>query len=83
MIGTPLEAAIAAAGGPASFREEVGISVRTLASWRKHGVPDVRWTEVAAASKGAVTVQDLALDRARRLARDSKPMLVPAAPEPA
>jgi hypothetical protein len=83
MIGTPLEAAIAAAGGPAPFREEVGISVRTLASWRKHGVPDVRWAEVAAASRGAVAVQDLALDRARRLARPGMPALMPVTPEPA
>ena len=71
MLGHPLETAIDACGGPTPFREKVGISLRTLASWRKDGVPDVRWPEVAGASAGKVTVQDLALHRADRLGRKS------------
>ena len=59
-----LSAAIEAAGGAVPFRAAVGISPRTLSAWRKGGVPDVRWHEVAAASRGAVSVQDLALERA-------------------
>jgi DNA-binding transcriptional regulator YdaS (Cro superfamily) len=60
----PLLRAIAAAGGAAAFRAAVGISPRTLATWRKEGVPDTRWSDVAAASLGSVTPEDLALHRA-------------------
>jgi hypothetical protein len=68
MSDTILQRAIDAAGGPDNFRNVVDISVRTLAAWKKHGVPDVRWKAVAAASQGVVSVEDLALERAGRLA---------------
>jgi hypothetical protein len=84
MLEHPLETAIDACGGSTLFRERVGISLRTLASWRKEGVPDVRWPEVAAASGGSVTVQDLALERACRLGRRSGISVQSSAePEPA
>jgi DNA-binding transcriptional regulator YdaS (Cro superfamily) len=64
----PLSRAIAAAGGASAFRIAVGISPRTLATWRKEGVPDTRWSDVAGASAGSVTAEDLALHRAGLLA---------------
>ena len=68
MIASPLQAAIAAAGGSAEFIRRVNISPRSLASWRKSGVPDTRWQSVAAASGGAVSVAELALERASKAA---------------
>lgn len=65
---TALARAIAAAGGTAAFLAAASISIRTLASWRKSGVPDTRWGDVVRASNGAVCVEDLALERAATLA---------------
>ena len=69
MVHSALAVAIDAAGGPAPFRAAVGISTRTLATWRKEGVPDTRWQAVARASAGAVSVSDLALERAAAASR--------------
>ena len=63
-----LSKAVDAAGGRDAFLRAVDISLRTYASWRRDGVPDTRWSAVAAASRGKVTADDLALDRAARLA---------------
>lgn len=72
MTTTALADAIEAAGGPAKFRAHVGISLRTLSTWRKEGVPDTRWREVADASGGLVTVAALALERAAKAARETE-----------
>lgn len=64
---SPLARAIAALGGPAGFRAALDISPRTLASWRKMGVPDTRWGEIARATAGAVTAAELASERADAL----------------
>lgn len=66
MDASPLARAVAAVGGSAHFIRAVGISPRTLASWRASGVPDTRWREVAQASLGAVTMQELAIERATK-----------------
>jgi hypothetical protein len=64
MTASPLARAVAAAGGPAAFMAAVGISPRTLATWRKEGVPDTRWRDVAAC--GGATPDELALERASK-----------------
>ena len=66
MHTSPLARAIEAAGGPAEFTKAVGISPRTLASWKKEGVPDTRWREVATASRGAVSPEQLAMERVEK-----------------
>jgi hypothetical protein len=64
---TALSRAVSAAGGAAAFLSAASISLRTLASWRRDGVPDTRWRDVVRASNGAVSVEDLAMDRAASL----------------
>lgn len=66
MHTSPLARAIEAAGGPAEFTKAVGISPRTLASWKKEGVPDTRWREVVAACRGAVSAEQLAIERVQK-----------------
>jgi hypothetical protein len=63
----PLSRAIEATGGPGPFRAALNISARTLYDWRKRGVPDTRWNDVAAASAGAVTSEQLAMQRSALL----------------
>lgn len=74
-VANALTRAIEAAGGAAAFLAAVGVSTRTLASWRKWGVPDTQWGRVVAASRGAVTADELARDRAAALtpANDAAP----------
>jgi len=70
MVGTMtdlLSRAIEAAGGPAEFRQRVGISRRTLASWRRSGVPDTRCLAVEQACGGAVRAEELAAARVAKL----------------
>lgn len=66
MDTSPLARAVAAAGGASEFTRAVGISPRTLASWRKEGVPDTRWREVAIASRGTVSAEQLAMERVEK-----------------
>ena len=63
----PLSRSIKAAGGPDAFVRHVGISPRTLADWRRFGVPDTRCIAVEKASGGLVTAQELSADRIARL----------------
>lgn len=63
---SPLSKAIDAVGGSAAFIKALEISPRTLANWRKEGVPDTRWPAVSAATDGKVTSRDLALERAEK-----------------
>ena len=72
MVGTMtdlLSRAIEAAGGPAEFRQRLGISRSTLALWRRCGVPDTRCLAVEQACGGAVSAEDLAAARVARLRR--------------
>lgn len=66
-----LDRAIAALGGAQAFCLALAISPRTLANWRKTGVPDTRWSDVAAAAGGAVTAAALAQERAVALAPEA------------
>jgi hypothetical protein len=63
-----LERAIAVVGGSAAFRRALDISPRTLSQWRSTGVPDTRWGDVSRATEGAVSADELALERAAALA---------------
>lgn len=63
-----LARAIEALGGPSEFMAAIDISPRTLASWRKFGVPDTRWGAVARATGGKVDAGALAAERAAALA---------------
>jgi len=65
---SPLARAIEALGGPSEFMAAIDISPRTLASWRKFGVPDTRWGAVARATGGKVDAGALAAERAAALA---------------
>jgi hypothetical protein len=67
MANDPLSRAIEATGGTGPFRAALSISPRTLYDWRRRGVPDTRWNDVAAASAGCVTAQELASQRASLL----------------
>lgn len=67
MPNDPLSRAIEASGGAELFRAALSISPRTLYDWRRRGVPDTRWNDVAAACSGAVTAQELASQRAELL----------------
>jgi len=76
MMADPLSRAIEAAGGPAEFRRRIGISPRTLAEWRRSGVPDTRCVLVEKACGGVVSAEELAAARVARLrsvAQDSEP----------
>ncbi len=66
-MADPLTRAIAATGGLDAFIGGLGISRRTLADWRRFGVPDTRCIAVERVTKGAVTAQELAVDRVHRL----------------
>jgi DNA-binding transcriptional regulator YdaS (Cro superfamily) len=55
-------------GGSAAFRRALDISPRTLSQWRSTGVPDTRWGDVSRATDGAVSADELALERAAALA---------------
>ena len=59
--------AIEAAGGAAEFCSRVGISRRTLALWRRSGVPDTRCLAVEQACGGVVSAEELAAARVARL----------------
>jgi len=56
--------AVDALGGKDAFIEAAGISPRTFQNWKRDGVPDTRWPEIAALTAGAVSVIDLAKQRA-------------------
>jgi DNA-binding transcriptional regulator YdaS (Cro superfamily) len=73
---SPLTDAIEAVGGSAAFLKAMGISSRTLANWRKDGVPDTRWAAVEAVAKGKVTSRDLALERVAKAAPVAAPQPV-------
>ena len=62
-----LSRAIEAAGGAAEFCWRVGISRRTLALWRRHGVPDTRCIAVEQACGGVVSAEELAAARVTKL----------------
>jgi DNA-binding transcriptional regulator YdaS (Cro superfamily) len=62
-----LSRAIEAAGGAAEFCSRVGISRRTLALWRRHGVPDTRCIAVEQACGGVVSAEELAAARVTKL----------------
>ncbi|WP_265886662.1 YdaS family helix-turn-helix protein [Roseomonas mucosa] len=79
MPSSPLSRAIAAAGGQEAFLAAVAISRRTLAEWKRDGVPDTRWAAVEAATSGLVSAEDLAADRAISLKRREARRLVEAA----
>jgi DNA-binding transcriptional regulator YdaS (Cro superfamily) len=66
-MSDPLSRAIEAAGGLDAFIISIGISSRTLADWRRYGVPDTRCLAVEKATNGAVTAQELAVHRVDRL----------------
>jgi DNA-binding transcriptional regulator YdaS (Cro superfamily) len=66
-MSDPLSRAIEATGGLQAFIGGLGISRRTLADWRRFGVPDTRCLAVEKAAKGAVMAQELAVDRVQRL----------------
>ena len=61
--------AVDALGGKDAFIEAAGISPRTYQNWKKEGVPDTRWPEIAALTEGRVSVSDLANQRAAILAQ--------------
>ena len=63
----PLSRAIEAVGGLDAFITGIGISSRTLADWRRYGVPDTRCLAVERATKGVVTAHELAVHRVDRL----------------
>ncbi len=65
---TALDRAIAVLGGAQAFCVALDISSRTLANWRKTGVPDTRWSDVARAAGGCVSASCLAQERAVALA---------------
>ena len=65
---TALDRAVARLGGPQAFLNRMAISPRTLASWRKTGVPDTQWANVVRATGGQVSADELARDRAIALA---------------
>jgi len=73
MANDPLFRAVDAAGGAAVFLTKMSISPRTFYDWRKRGVPDTRWADVAAASGGAVFSSELAAQRDRLLGNVSAP----------
>lgn len=66
-MSDPLSRAVEATGGLEAFISGIGISRRTLADWRRFGVPDTRCLAVEKATNGAVTAQELASDRVERL----------------
>lgn len=70
---SPLARAIEVLGGPSEFMAAIDISPRTLASWRKFGVPDTRWGAVARATGGKVDAGALAAERAAALAAAPTP----------
>ena len=66
-MSDPLTRAIEVVGGLDAFITGIGISSRTLAEWRRFGVPDTRCIAVEKATNGAVTAQELAVHRVERL----------------
>lgn len=66
MSEATLETVIDAVGGSSAFIKALEISPRTLANWRKEGVPDTRWHAVAALAPEVCKATDLALERAAK-----------------
>lgn len=58
-----LAEAIEIAGGAEAFAARLGISPRTLAEWRRYGVPDTRCVAVEIATEHRVSAEDLARER--------------------
>jgi DNA-binding transcriptional regulator YdaS (Cro superfamily) len=66
-MSSALIRAIEVTGGPSRFLAALGISPRTLAEWRRIGVPDTRCLGVEAATGGAVTAEELSAERVAKL----------------
>jgi DNA-binding transcriptional regulator YdaS (Cro superfamily) len=58
-----LSIAVDAAGGPDAFRKALNISPRTLAEWKRRGVPDTQCVAVERVADGAVRAEELGAER--------------------
>ena len=69
MVGmsTVLNQAIELAGGQDAFMAKVPVRPRTLADWRRYGVPDTRALDVERAADYQIKAEQLAVERMQLL----------------